>query len=282
MQDVGERAERHGWGPPLDGPQRRPRHAGALREQRLGHPPAPPREVHVLTQYGESPLHRRVDLGVHCPFCSNYCASVTNSLARLAPSIAASWHPTKNGELTPRDVTAVTTRKVWWTCPEGPDHEWQAMVCSRYRDGHGCPMCRGFAVSLTNSLATQHPKLARQWHPTKNGKLTPHDLTSVWDRTSGKGNCPFCIGHRPSSTRSLAAVYPELATEWHPTKNGKLTPHDLTFGSTKQVWWQCRFDPSHVWRTNPNARTSGGTDCRFCAGRRKASKPRRIRRKSWS
>jgi hypothetical protein len=30
---------------------------------------------------------------------------------------------------------------------------------------------------------------------------------------------------------------PHLVKEWHPTKNGDLTPDDFTHGSNKKVWW---------------------------------------------
>tara|TARA_B110000285_G_scaffold180449_1_gene203483 strand:+ start:85 stop:225 length:141 start_codon:yes stop_codon:yes gene_type:complete len=43
---------------------------------------------------------------------------------------------------------------------------------------------------------------------------------------------------KPPSGKSLAEVNPELAEEWHPTKNGELTPFDVTKGSNKKVWWK--------------------------------------------
>ena len=33
--------------------------------------------------------------------------------------------------------------------------------------------------------------------------------------------------------------YPHLVKEWHPTRNGELTPDDFTHGSRKKVWWLC-------------------------------------------
>ena len=33
---------------------------------------------------------------------------------------------------------------------------------------------------------------------------------------------------------SLAQANPELAKEWHPTKNGELTPDGIRFGSDKK------------------------------------------------
>lgn len=61
-------------------------------------------------------------------------------LASFRPDMAEQWHPTKNGRLSSRDVTARSGRKVWWMCPEG--HEWQATVASR-SSGGGCPVRSG-------------------------------------------------------------------------------------------------------------------------------------------
>ena len=45
---------------------------------------------------------------------------------------------------------------------------------------------------------------------------------------------------------SLLRNNSELAKEWHPTKNGSLTPADLTLGSNKRVWWIC--SKGHEWQ----------------------------------
>ena len=54
------------------------------------------------------------------------------------------------------------------------------------------------------------------------------EATAV-DRTSGRG-CPCCRGLKVSVTNSLAALYPDVAALWHPTKNGDITP---TLGFTR-------------------------------------------------
>ena len=41
------------------------------------------------------------------------------------PTIANEWHPTKNGNLKPIDVTVSSNKKVWWLCSKG--HEWETM-----------------------------------------------------------------------------------------------------------------------------------------------------------
>lgn len=36
---------------------------------------------------------------------------------------------------------------------------------------------------------------------------------------------------------SLASEYPELIKEWHPQKNGLLSPENVAPKSSKKVWW---------------------------------------------
>jgi hypothetical protein len=38
-----------------------------------------------------------------------------------------------------------------------------------------------------------------------------------------------------SAEYNLGKLYPKLAKEWHPTKNGKLTPYDILPKSGKKV-----------------------------------------------
>ncbi|MAM00960.1 MAG: hypothetical protein CMC11_01790, partial [Flavobacteriaceae bacterium] len=47
------------------------------------------------------------------------------------PKLASEWHPTKNGDLKPENVTSGAEQKVWWQCSEFAGHEWEAKVYSR-------------------------------------------------------------------------------------------------------------------------------------------------------
>lgn len=67
-----------------------------------------------------------------------------NSLADVAPELSRQWDMDKNAPLTPRQVTAGTTRKVWWNCARG--HSWKASVASRVSQKIGCPICGGKTV----------------------------------------------------------------------------------------------------------------------------------------
>ena len=60
------------------------------------------------------------------------------SLIEVEPILVKEWHPSANGNLTPRNVTVVYPKKVWWICGEG--HEWKATIKCRIK-GNGCPLC---------------------------------------------------------------------------------------------------------------------------------------------
>ena len=60
------------------------------------------------------------------------------SLAEVNPELAKEWHPTKNEELTPFDVTSKNGIKVWWKCDKGNDHEWESSVANRSNGNGSC------------------------------------------------------------------------------------------------------------------------------------------------
>jgi len=130
------------------------------------------------------------------------------NLAVINPELSKQWHTTKNGNLTPFEVTPNSNKKVWWICEKG--HEWEAGIAHR-NNGSNCPFCCNQKVCIDNCLATKNPELSKQWHPTKNGNLTPFDICpnsnkKVWwickicgyewksviaSRNKGN-NCPYC------------------------------------------------------------------------------------------
>ena len=212
----------------------------------------------------------------------NVASLPDNCLAVVNPGLAAQWHPTKNGELTPEMVTKGSGRKVWWKCRQG--HEWRAAIHSR-NDGRGCPYCSGRnAVKGVNDLATTHPDLAGQWHPIKNNNLTPDTVTinsnkkvwwlgkcghewqaTIYSRNNGNG-CPYCSGRKVlKGYNDLATINPTVAAEWHPTKNGSLKPDMITAGSGKKIWWQCEL--GHEWEAMIVDRTNR-EGCPYCSGHR--------------
>ncbi|WP_269615888.1 zinc-ribbon domain-containing protein [Prochlorococcus marinus] len=150
-------------------------------------------------------------------------------------------------------------------------------------------------IDPKRTLQYKFPEIAKEWHPTLNNPLTPDSITygsgkKVWwqcpkfenhiydicirDRTGKrKQGCSFCSGKRISPERSLAFLSPEIAKEWHPIKNGSLTPKDFFNSSSEKVWWQCRKFKSHVWDARIAGRTQDGKGCRFCGQAYQSSKP---------
>jgi hypothetical protein len=203
---------------------------------------------------------------------------------KISEELIRQWHPIKNGDLTPGKVAASSGKRVWWQCSKGEDHEWEAIISNRTK-GRGCPICSGRKTVFSNCLSTTHPKVADEWHPTKNGSLRSSDVTyashkKVWwqcskghewvvavsGRTSrGKSECPHClklvIGQRRIASLikrdgSLAEISPEIASQWHPTKNGILTPFEFTVGSSYRAWWRC--NKGHEWCVPISARRNHG------------------------
>jgi len=148
--------------------------------------------------------------------------------------------------------------------------------------GHGCGVCVGKQVTLSNCLATKNPELASEWHPTKNGDLTPYDVTPgsnkrVWwqcsnnpkhewktiinHRNNGKG-CPYCKGIYPSEDYNLLVVNPELCEEWDYTKNRK-KPYEYTPNSGQKAWWKCK-ECGYEWQSVVGTRNNG-CGCPECA-----------------
>ncbi len=131
------------------------------------------------------------------------------------------------------------------------------------------------------TLQEADPKLAKEWHPKKNGSLILENVTlysnkKVWwicdkdhewlatvaHRSSGSG-CPYCSGNTVCNDNCLATLNPNLAKQWHPTKNLSLTPMDVTIWSNKKIWWKC--DKGYEWLSTV-AKRSWGTGCPYCSG----------------
>ena len=53
--------------------------------------------------------------------------------------------------------------------------------------------------------------------------------------------------------------YPNLSKEWHSTKNGEVTPDQVTTGSGLKVWWQC--DKGHEWQATVHRRARKKSEC---------------------
>ena len=192
------------------------------------------------------------------------------------------WHPTKNAPLTPENFSYGSNIKVWWLCPK--KHDYDARIANR-ANGKGCPTCSGRTVSDENRFSIKYPEIAKEWHPIKNGDLKPEDYSygshiKVWwlcpkkhdydatiaNRTNGKG-CPDpdCMRKKKISDENRLSVrHPEIAKEWHPTKNGDLKPDDYSYASLRKAWWLCPKKHDYHARIGNRTRATRATGCPDC------------------
>lgn len=233
----------------------------------------------------QAPAYARTGQGSGCPYCAGKkVAPGDGSLAAKYPQLVKEWHPIKNVGVTPFDVPPATHRKVWWICEGG--HEWRAQINSRTR-GAGCPICSNRKILVgENDLATTHPELARQWNYEKNGTLTPQKVVAgnsvkVWwrcrygheyraaitSRANGNTGCPVCTGKMViRGENDLESLFPQIAAQWHPTKNGSLGPDMVTAFSNRRAWWVC--SQGHEYQTIIAHRAQKESGCPYCAGRK--------------
>lgn len=139
-----------------------------------------------------------------CPDCKR--RPPANTIAKVRPSLVPLWNQEKNGERALTSVDAASTGNAWWRCEKG--HDFQRPPLLMVRDA-SCPVC----TVLAKSLAVTNPAVAREWHPTRNGEVTPaqveatHIMNAWWlcpngheyqatvrSRAGGNHRCPTCYG----------------------------------------------------------------------------------------
>lgn len=229
-------------------------------------------------------IYRKSISGNGCPYCDGKKVNETNSLSSIFPEISLEWNYNKNTS-TPEEIVIGSHKKIWWICHK--EHEWEARVYSRTgKNKSGCPYCSGKYTCEDNSLVTTHPDIAKEWSYKLN-KHTPFEVTfgspeKVWwsclncdsdyeamisNRTRLNSSCPYCANQKTNHTNSLAVINPDIASDWHPTKNEELTPDDKTSGSNQKVWWLGKC--GHEWDALISDRTGRENQgCPICSGHR--------------
>jgi hypothetical protein len=232
-------------------------------------------------------INSRTYANNQCPHCRKIRKQKEGkiSLLEFNPELSKQWHPSRN-KFGPSEVTPGSNKKVWWVCPDNPDHIWPASIGNRAKKGRGCPICANRNIEPKDSLEKKFPDIAEQWHPTKNGNYTPQNVSygsayyawwqckseykhewqeTVHARTQRKKMiCRQCSKSRFSLNNSLQAVYPEIAAQWHPTRNDNLKPSEVSKASGKKVWWLCPVNPQHEWDAQIKNRTILKSGCRLC------------------
>lgn len=235
---------------------------------------------------------RGMSAGAGCPYCSNRkLLTGYNDLVTRQPKLAKEWNYEKNRNILPNEVTYCSSKKVWWKCRKG--HEWEAQIRSR-EVGGGCPYCSNRRLLVGyNDLLTTDPQLAKEWDSEKNGSLGPQNVMrgsgiKVWwkctkghewitapnKRTTEQTGCPVCSNKKVLvGYNDLATMRPKLLAEWNTKKNGKVTPQDITMGTSRKVWWICK--KGHEWCASPSNRIKN-RNCPICSKQLRTSFPEQV------
>ena len=210
------------------------------------------------------------------------------------PDLLKDWDYEKNALIcSPDDITIGSSKYVYWVCPQG--HSYRQKIANRTSRGMNCPFCsRHRLLTGYNDLETMFPMIAAEWHPVKNGKLSPKTISArnsnkVWwkcskghewqatvasrtDENSGHG-CPYCSNRKLlKGYNDLETKYPDIAKEWDYEKNKDLLPSDVIAGSPRKVWWRCSRC-GHEYYSQIASRTTMSSNCPKCDKRNHTSFP---------
>lgn len=185
------------------------------------------------------------------------------------------WDHERNDEKTFRIVTLKATRTCKWVCPEC-NLSFPAKVVDMTAGRHSCPDCKAVRDAawraelelLKATPVADVPELAAAWAH----EADPRTVTVAggWELRSFRcsvghhprispltflqSGCPSCRGAETRKTHEnwLADTLPEIASQWHPTRNGKLTPADVVWDSQRIVWWLAECC-GYEWEETPRS-----------------------------
>jgi superfamily II DNA or RNA helicase len=188
--------------------------------------------------------------------------------AKLAPL----WDTEQNVEPASR-VQAHSYRPAAWRCLNG--HSFTRSPRAMQRDVT-CPQCTDGANTHTG-LAKLKPALVSLWDAEKNPGIAfttldaTHASPAWWRCPNGHGfqrppvrmladdTCPTCA----LAKTSLAALAPNVAAEWHSTKNA-IAPNEIPADHVTNAWWVC--PNGHEYQATVRSRTQGNRRCPTCYG----------------
>ena len=206
-------------------------------------------------------------------------------LREVSPQLVREWDTEKNKDLDVNTIYANSKETVGWKCNKG--HKWETKVISRVIRNSKCPYCSGRkAISGQNDVATIYPKLALQFHPTKNDELMLNTLKEssgkkVWwvcekghewksainSRTKRGYGCPVCSNQKiVSGINDLKTLFPEIAKEISPIGNEGIDLDTLPCKSIIPITWVC--SKGHHYKATIGKRTGRGDGCPYCSGRK--------------
>lgn len=210
-----------------------------------------------------------------CPVCRGRKSDENNSLGILYPNLLREWDYSKNS-VDPNSINPRSNKKVSWVCRQG--HHWIRQINYRTQNDQGCPFCSYLIADETNNLEITHPNLLKEWDENKNTQpisnfthksskyawwkcQNGHHWKAIINTRCNGAQCSYCIGKLASETSNLATDFPDVASEWHPTKNLGLSPQEFRPKSSKKVWWLCKRGHEYYSTISSRANGSGCPTC---------------------
>lgn len=181
------------------------------------------------------------------------------------PELRPLWNEQRNGSVDPDLLISRDPTKFWWTCPN--KHDYQATVRAII-NRRSCRICIGTEIrSGVNDFKTLYPEIARYWHPTLNGDVSPstigvgskatywwlcennHEYKSdIWNKISGK-KCRACAGFKATvGVDDFPTKHPELAKLLDTRLQGKDDLIGVHSRSESVFNWVCPL--GHTWSQN--------------------------------
>lgn len=221
---------------------------------------------------------RPVDFQWGCP-CRNSSAPLkksTKQFIRDSDELMLWWDPENNEDLLKQTLSTKSTTEIHWICPDS-QHPFTMRVREMTSYGPRCPNCLSNAreerkqlhARLSQTMGSEMKEILRYWDDSENDpQLTPvwgvrvkmkcaegHSVT-LYPYELLTDGCSICRGletRRSNSNSSEVRLDPEIAEQWHPTKNGKVSLTSLGRNSNRLVWWvdqNCGFE----WQATPRNR----------------------------
>ena len=229
-----------------------------------------------------------------------------NDAATMCPKAVQYWDKGKNGDELSDYIYSSLELKWWKCAECKKSFERKIYVMCRKNASYCCEPCSKYVSQRNrlkklaksgNNLLEQYPAIAKYWDYSKN-KDRPEDIlpnsefTRSWicsnchesydaivavkTRAGGSTVCYACsrklgaLKNRKNALQggknSFEAKYPDLAKEWHPTKNLPLLPSEITGEYNQPVWWYCNVCKQD-WQRQVMVRTRGDAGCPICSGR---------------
>jgi hypothetical protein len=225
--------------------------------------------------------------------CKNYFCDFCFGKSFASRSRSNLWHPSLNGDITPRDVSAHNRNPFWFYCNVCKHEYTQSLeVASR---GKSCLFCifkrlctKEDCERCFNRSFASHP-LSNFWSYEKNNfsprEITKYSTVKVWfhcemcqhdyektldNVTRRNEGCPYCLiplrvlCKNPDCefcyNNSFASH--ERSKYWYFEKN-KLLPREVTKGSEIKYYFLCP-DCGHVYHQSPYYITKLNHGCHYC------------------